>query len=340
LLPLLEVARRSSPEAPVAYGLDTEWVENNTVALAQLALPPCAGGAVVLVRLCALRAAAAAAGAPVAFPASLAEVLASEALMAVGVGVKNDLKLLRAQWPRVAPASVLDDEGCAAETAASNAADDDDDSDAAALVRGARGGRCLDLSQLAAQLQPSRSGAKGAHVGLSALVARGLGRSLAKDPAVRCGDWGGHLRAAQVEYAALDASAGLLVFHALIAPHAFLVSAPRPPAEPVCPPLVPGGGTAEDLVLPAAAWAAMGPAVGRAWLPGDEGAPRRRRGRGQGSEADGGVEAGSGGSGPARGSTSKVSHFVAKTRSHYDGCRMHAPSGAHLANITARRADW
>jgi len=148
LAPCLEWARNS--QELFAFGLDTEWVEKDTVALLQISLPefpelPNASdtsgsgqavgrpGDVLLVRLGSWHPvhkhtakispdeSQSGTGArkdsllqPGNFdeknpptmswescllPPSVVELLSSPALVAVGVGVKNDLNLLAAQWP-------------------------------------------------------------------------------------------------------------------------------------------------------------------------------------------------------------------------------------------------
>jgi len=324
LSPLLEIAIRYTSEAPLAYGLDTEWVMQDTVALVQLALPQCAGGKVVLVRLCELRATAAAIGEPVQFPTSLAAVLSNDALVAVGVGVNNDLKLLREQWPYADRTTTsICDESCQSATAIYSSSGQSCIPGAALgfLQNGLSGGRCLDLSLLASQLDQGAESSQGKQLGLSTLVARWLGHTLIKDTSLRCGDWGAEiLDKAQVEYAALDASAGLSLFHALAASTSSLEDTSR--------------SATANIEVSTSFWASVESVLSRAWFPGEDLAPSRRRGRKTSSNFKRS-------SGSWNSSTkSKKSYFVPKTRSHYDGCRLHAPNGTHLANINARRAEW
>ena len=323
LSPLLEATARHTPEAPLVYSLDTEWVNQDTVALVQLALPQCAGGNVVLVRLCVLRDAASITGVPVKFPTSLAAVLSNDALVAVGVGVKNDLKLLREQWPYAHTSTTsIGGNFCLVSTELTSSADQIYKTEAASkiLLNGLCGGRCLDLSLLESRQNQGAARPQGKQLGLSALVARLLGHTLIKDTALRCGDWGAeNLSISQVEYAALDASAGLSLFHTLAASASGSENASKSAFE---------GFDATD-----AFWKSVESVLSRAWLPGDETNPNRRRGRKTGSK-DKSI------SDTSASITSKKSYFVPKTRSHYDGCRLHAPNGTHLANINARRAEW
>jgi len=86
----------------------------------------------------------------------------------------------------------------------------------------------------------------------------------------------------------------------------------------------------------AASAAVSAAAVGLVRCVGDEGDedPASTSGSGSGRSRLRGRAAAGGGGKP------KESYFVAKTRSHYDGCKMFAPGGQHLCNINARRADW
>jgi len=143
----------------VAYGLDTEWAEDRSVALVQVAIPAhglatvsaargARGGDVVLVRMSEVGD---------RLPASLAALLASQSLFAVGVGVGQDLRLVRRQWPSAAQEGGR--RGC--------------------------GWRFLELPALAAARGVHHDGARGGALGLRSLCRLVLDRDLPKDRCAR-----------------------------------------------------------------------------------------------------------------------------------------------------------
>ena len=112
-------------------------------------------GDILLIRLCRIGG---------TFPPSLATLLASDALVAVGVGVGHDLRLLRRlQW---------------SDAGANSGAGGPDD---ATQQEGTHaGGKCVELAQLAAKKGIVSEG-NGQTLGLRALCQRVLGKDLLKD---------------------------------------------------------------------------------------------------------------------------------------------------------------
>ncbi|KAL1410973.1 hypothetical protein Q8F55_001916 [Vanrija albida] len=79
----------------------------------------------------------------------------------------------------------------------------------------ARPGGLVELSAIARRLDPRGTYPGHSLVALARLARRYLARELDKDPAVRSGAWDGALGQEQVEYAANDAYAALLIFRAM-----------------------------------------------------------------------------------------------------------------------------
>ena len=294
LNPLWEIfTARTSAGGSLAYGIDTEWSDRETVALVQIALPTVVGDEIVLIRMNRLEG---------RFPESLVKILTATSTVAVGVGVENDLRLIRRQWP-----------GAFAKCSFSRV----------------DGGLFLDLSSLASVVEVfSTKGdrKRNKSVGLDALARAALGHRLDKDPVVRCGDWAAEfLSPRQVSYAALDARVGLDIFEEMGHRMSRDSSSRDSPVRDFCNA---GAGWCSRFIR--SAWDGMNSPVAernesQISSAGKEGVSLHLQADGTGSRAP---------------KAKKAPYFVPKTRSHYDGCRMHAPDGRHLANITARRADW